>query len=125
MSQPGRQKPLILVVDDDEDVREIVSLLLSEEGFEVVTAHNGAVALEQLESGAKPNAIILDLMMPVMNGWEFWDRTQVGPHGNIPIIVLTATGLTQGAVGHARVLPKPVGPNELLAAVQTACARAA
>jgi CheY-like chemotaxis protein len=117
-------RPLVLVVDDDSDVREIVSLLLTDEGFDVVTAPNGAIALERLRAGEKPNAIILDLMMPVMSGWEFWDRTQGSPYASIPIIVLTATGLTQGAIGHARVLPKPVGPNELVAAVQTACAQA-
>lgn len=117
-------RPLVLVVDDDNDVREIVSLLLIDEGFDVVAVKNGAVALEHLRDGERPAAIILDLMMPVMSGWEFWDRTQGSAYGSIPVIVLTATGLTQGALGHARVLPKPVGPNELVAAVQTACAQA-
>ena len=114
---------VILIVDDDEDVREAVSLLLADEGFEVHGAPHGAAALEKLEQGVRPCAIILDLMMPVMNGWDFWDRHQASPSlRSIPVIILTATGLSQGSVGHARVLPKPVGAVDLLSAVHTACA---
>lgn len=108
------KRPVILVVDDDPDVCEILELMLEDEGFRVVTAHNGADALGRLEAGLVPAAIILDLMMPVMSGWEFWDRMQSSPrYARLPIIVLTASGLTQGALGAVRILGKPVGRDVL------------
>lgn len=113
---------LIMVVDDDEDVRDAVSGVLKDEGFDVVTAPNGAVALAELEDGPRPSAILLDLMMPVMSGWEFWDRQQASPHASIPIIVLTATGLTQGCLGSVRVLSKSLSTTQLVEAVESACA---
>lgn len=115
----------VLVVDDDDDVREVLTLLLEEHGYQVTTSSNGAQALEHLQSGLRPGAILLDLMMPVMSGWDFWDHVQQSPsYRNIPIIVLTATGLTHGAIGGAPVLPKPVGHTELLALVSSMCASA-
>lgn len=117
--------PLILLVDDDPDVREAVSLLLSEDGYDVVEVENGKAALDVIRRGLRPSAILLDLMMPVMSGWDFWDvHEQDLELKKIPIIVLTATGLRQGAVGAARVIGKPVGVDELKDAVATAVASA-
>ena len=113
----------ILVIDDDEDVLSTVANLLREEGYLVHAVSNAAAGLDILERGVRPSAIILDLMMPVMNGWDFWDRHQQTPaYASIPVIILTATGLRQGSVGTARVLAKPVGMNELLSAVSSAIA---
>jgi CheY-like chemotaxis protein len=116
-------RPLVMVVDDDDDVRESVSLLLSDEGYDVVTAPNGAVALNELQEGVHPSLIVLDLMMPVMSGWEFRDRqlhdADLAP---IPVIVLTAAGEPLGNLGGARVLSKAAGARVLLAAVERAVA---
>lgn len=71
--------PVLLVVDDDADIREIMKITLEAEGFVVAEAANGQAALDQLNAGLLPRVIILDLMMPVMTGWEFWDRHQATP----------------------------------------------
>lgn len=119
------KRPVILVVDDDPDVCEILELMLEEEGFRVVTAQNGADALGRLVTGLGPAAIILDLMMPVMSGWEFWDIMQSSPrYKRLPIIVLTASGLTQGALGAVRILGKPVGRDVLKDTLLDVCSAA-
>jgi CheY-like chemotaxis protein len=116
-------RPLVMVVDDDDDVRESVSLLLSDEGYDVVTAPNGAVALHELHEGVQPSLIVLDLMMPVMSGWEFRDRQLHDDQiATIPVIVLTAAGEPLGNLGGARVLSKAAGARVLLAAVERAVA---
>ena len=117
------EAPQVLIVDDDDDVREALRLLLEDEGFRVVTAPHGASALQQLESGTRPCAIVLDLMMPVMSGWDFWDAHQLSPHHDIPVVVLTATGLGPGCLGkETPVLRKPVGRDQFLETVGSLCA---
>ena len=108
---------MILVVDDDPDILEALSEILEAEGFEIRRARNGKEALERLEPDP-PKLILLDLMMPVMDGWEFAQRLRQRPHlANIPIIVLSADrnvgskALDIGAVGH---LAKPFELNDLL-----------
>jgi CheY-like chemotaxis protein len=123
MEKAHATRSQILIVDDDEDVRDVLEMLLDDNGFDVVTAANGRRALELLESGETPSLILLDLMMPVMSGWDLWDSLQQSPaYRDIPVIVLTASGLTQGCIGRALVLSKPVGPTDLLAAIHTAAA---
>lgn len=87
MTQGG----LILVVDDDEAICQFVRMVLTNEGYRVETASNGAAALE-LAAKSPPDVILLDLWMPVMDGWTFartYRRTP-GPHA--PIIALSAAG---------------------------------
>jgi CheY-like chemotaxis protein len=81
-------KPL-LVVDDEASIRDVLELILSQEGYEVATAPNGAAALSWLEQ-ATPALILLDMKMPVMDGWQFAReyRQRPGPHA--PIVVITA-----------------------------------
>jgi CheY-like chemotaxis protein len=117
---PSRQaKPLIFIVDDDWDTGEAFAEALDENGFVTVCLPNGQAGLEELERQPTPAAIILDLLMPVMDGWTFFDRVRALPHlADIPIIVITAVGPHWGyPVAH--VLPKPVGRNELVAAVRS------
>ncbi len=81
----------ILVVDDDEIIREVVNLTLSDEGYKILEASNGKIALEVIEKQTQPpDLILLDMRMPVMDGWGFADqyRQTAGPHS--PIVVLTA-----------------------------------
>jgi CheY-like chemotaxis protein len=107
----------VLVVDDDPDILEALSEILEAEGFEIRRARNGKEALERLEP-APPSLILLDLMMPVMDGWEFAQRMRQKPAvAAIPIIVLSADrnvgskAADIGAVGH---LAKPFELNDLL-----------
>ncbi|NMO18985.1 response regulator [Pyxidicoccus fallax] len=109
--------PVVLVVDDDPDILEALSEILEAEGFEIRRARNGKEALERLEP-EPPNLILLDLMMPVMDGWEFAQRMRQKPAvATIPIIVLSADrnvgskAADIGAVGH---LAKPFELNDLL-----------
>jgi CheY-like chemotaxis protein len=79
----------VLVVDDDDNIREFVSLALLGEGHRVDVATNGAVALERLQL-SNPDVILLDMRMPVMDGWQFADayRKLPGPHAYL--VVMTA-----------------------------------
>src|SRR5688572_15548749 len=78
---PGvaRDRPLILVVDDDEGVREALETVLSDEGYSVELAANGREAIVALEQGITPDLVVLDLRMPIMTGWGVWDHLQVNP----------------------------------------------
>ena len=78
----------ILVVDDDADLRECLQLMLTSMGFEVTSAANGQEALDDME-GHDPDLILLDMKMPVMDGWEFC-RALEGRDARPPIVVLTA-----------------------------------
>jgi CheY-like chemotaxis protein len=111
----------ILVVDDDPGIREFVDLALSDEGYQVVTAINGAAALEAVAQQL-PAIILLDMRMPIMDGWEFarMYRARPGPHA--PIVVVTAAReATERAAQIAAegVLPKPFRLAELLEVVET------
>lgn len=109
----------ILVIDDDENIRDCLSLWLSDEGYEVLTASNGAVALEMINR-ASPRLILLDMRMPVMDGWAFAQAYRQTPGKHVPIIVLTAA--VDASVYAAQVkadnfLPKPFDLNKLLTMV--------
>src|SRR4029079_8357095 len=85
----------VLIVEDDEDLREMMAQMLTLEGFEAVAVANGREALEYLHEAEKPDVILLDLMMPVMDGWEFRRQQQADPSlARLPVIVLSA--LDQG-----------------------------
>nr|WP_253895447.1 response regulator [Corallococcus exercitus] len=110
-----------MVVDDDPDILEALSEILEAEGFEIRRARNGKEALERLEPDP-PDLILLDLMMPVMDGWEFAQRMRQKPDfASIPIIVLSADrnvgskAKDIGAMGH---LAKPFELNDLLSMVR-------
>jgi CheY-like chemotaxis protein len=109
----------ILVVEDDESIRDLVDLVLSGAGYEVVTAPNGAVAL-QVIGGAQPDLVLLDMRMTVMDGWEFARRYRASPEPRAPIVVLTAArdAAERAAEIHANgYLGKPFGVDELLTLV--------
>jgi CheY-like chemotaxis protein len=98
---------LVLVVDDEQSLLEATRFVLENEGFGVATAKNGKEALELLRTGKLPGLVLLDLMMPVMNGWEFLDViAELPPFDKIPIVVLTAGGSTE-VPGAVEVLRKP------------------
>jgi two-component system, chemotaxis family, chemotaxis protein CheY len=110
----------ILVVDDDEGIRSFVEMALDGEGYRVSTATNGAAALE-LVSQQAPDLILLDMRMPVMDGWAFTRayRSRPGPHA--PIVVITAArdaGERAAQVNADDYLGKPFDLDELLNLVE-------
>jgi CheY-like chemotaxis protein len=115
-------KPKVLVIEDDLATREAFSLLIRVEGFQVETAPDGVAALQQLRQGERPVLILLDLMMPVMDGWQFRQEQLRDPQlADIPVVVCSAAGcLGQHAASlHALAyLEKPVDPEELLRVVR-------
>jgi DNA-binding response OmpR family regulator len=109
-------RPVVLVVDDDEAERAAVADLMRGDGFDVVQAEDGAVALALLEQGAPPGLILLDLMMPGMNGWQLLEAMErTARFADIPVIVLTAFGAAKGLPAGCRVLHKPFDGDVLLA----------
>src|SRR5262245_21719317 len=113
----------ILVVEDNNDVREMMSIALQlSGGYTVRTAADGAQALAILNAGFRPAVILADLMMPVMNGWEFTDRLARNPElASIPVVVVSAvTGAAQTVTG-VHCLAKPVDIERLLALLDQYC----
>jgi DNA-binding response OmpR family regulator len=110
----------ILVVDDDEDIRESLRMILEDEGYDVRTAADGAAAVAAMCS-ERPCFVVLDLMMPIMNGWEVagWMREQVRI-AEVPVAVVTATPEWAPA-DTACVMRKPVNLDELLAIIERHC----
>lgn len=117
------QKPCILIVEDDPDIRDITKLFLRMQGHSALTAENGREALDLLEKGERPCVILLDLMMPVMDGWAFAEAfSQNEDFNQIPIIVITAFADDANKIQNARsILKKPVGVSQLKNIVETYC----
>jgi CheY-like chemotaxis protein len=111
----------VLVVEDDEDIRAAIAEILEGEGYDVVVAANGSEALDELQHMRRPSLILLDLMMPVMNGHEFLARIRETPKWQgVPVLVLTAVS-TEAPPGARGLLRKPFIVEELLDAVQSLC----
>ncbi|HVH46973.1 MAG TPA: response regulator [Labilithrix sp.] len=108
----------VLLVDDDADIREAAAFVLEDAGYHVVSAANGKEALSALERGLRPSVIVLDLMMPVMNGWEFHDNVRHNADlASIPMVVVTGDPMaTQRAdkLEVAAYLRKPFDASALL-----------
>lgn len=116
----------VLVVDDDQAIRELVTQILETEGYRVATATNGAEALAELEAIRQvdpecPSVILLDMRMPVLDGWGV-ARELKGRGLRIPIVVMTAARDAQvwaQEIGADGYLAKPFDLDDLLAAVST------
>lgn len=108
----------ILVVDDDADVRSSLQEVLEDEGFEVTVAGDGQEALRKLDGGLAPDVILLDLMMPVMDGIQFRAKQLARPRlCSIPVVVLSAQSHVRDLHHQMRcagALRKPVRLQELL-----------
>ena len=112
----------ILVVDDDDDFREALSEVLIEAGYPVQQAENGEVALQQV-SQEQPGIVLLDLKMPVLDGWGVMERMRVDTRSApIPILILSAYGFEWEAelLGAQGYIPKSVGMDEILERVRRA-----
>jgi len=116
----------VLVVDDDLSVRTALKELFETEGYAVVLAANGRAALNQLHGGLRPRVILLDLMMPVMDGWDFRSEQLASADlKDIPVFILTAVGFSAETVraqfGDIPFVPKPPAHEGLLEMVRRVC----
>ena len=123
MTGQSQRTPAVLVVDDDYDNREMLSAALADAGYSVVTAENGERALRWLrETTALPSIILLDLMMPVMTGWEFRIEQQGDARlAQIPVVMLSARPGPQHetfAISADEFIQKPVDVDSLLVLLQ-------
>ena len=122
ISAPARS---ILVVDDNDDVRDAMVVALRVAGYEAESAENGAVALARLRNdGLRPSLILLDLMMPEMDGLEFREQQlRDAALAAIPVVIVSAFGRQTAvrALGVADYLAKPIDFSRLLEIVAQYC----
>jgi CheY-like chemotaxis protein len=111
----------ILIIEDEAATLRYMQLALEKAGYRVLLAANGRKALEVLSKEVSaPNLIILDLMMPDMNGWQFLDsQRENSVWSNIPVIICSAYLESGRAIHPAAVVKKPIQIDELLAAVKS------
>ena len=115
-------KPCILLVEDYDDTRESLSMLLELCGYRVVEARDGEEGLAELRAGLMPCLILLDLMMPVKDGWEFRIEQLANPAlRSIPTVVMSALDAREKMHGLAGTLPKPVDLDKLFGLADRYC----
>ncbi|HEX9298092.1 MAG TPA: response regulator [Polyangiaceae bacterium] len=122
VAPPARRGP-VLVVEDDADIRESVCMFLEDEGFDTVSAGHGKAALDLLRAALDrlPKLILLDLMMPVMNGWEFYELVSHDEAlASIPTIVMSAQEI-DASLGSVTMLQKPLRLEQLLSKINEVC----
>jgi CheY-like chemotaxis protein len=115
----------ILVVDDDDDTRNCVHAVLQAEGYEVLAARNGREALQLLRGGLRPSLVLLDLMMPILSGWEVLEAIDGVPDlARVPVVVFTAAGepVAREPLLNRPILRKPIDLDLLLEMVGKLCA---
>lgn len=121
--------PIILIVEDDRDIRDVLAEILAEEGYQVLVAEDGADGLRRLAEGPLPDLILLDLMMPRMDGYQFREEQRKNPAwSGIPLVLLTAGVETSDkitALGALDIVRKPVKIDFLLDLIGAAVRRAA
>jgi CheY-like chemotaxis protein len=109
----------VLIIEDDDDVRDALAQLLEDEGYGVHAAHNGREGLQIASEAAPPRVIVLDLMMPIMNGWEFLAARRNDPRlRNVPVVVVSAAGDPKRLGEVTAFLRKPIDIRRLLQVVQ-------
>ncbi|MFZ5470685.1 MAG: response regulator [Myxococcota bacterium] len=109
----------ILIVEDSEESRELLADLLTSRGYGVRTAPNGQVALEQMRQSEAPQLVLLDLTMPVMNGWQLYAAMREDPRlKEVPVVIISAADSLVVPKGCQGVIPKPIEVELLLAIVR-------
>lgn len=121
----ARTRGPVMLVDDDADLRDSLQLVLEMRGYEVFAARDGADALDQLARGPLPCVVLLDLMMPGMNGVEFRDRQLEDPRiKDLPVVLLTGAGahaVEPRVAAGSVVLRKPFDFDRLFDLLDTLC----
>jgi two-component system, chemotaxis family, chemotaxis protein CheY len=117
---PEGARHAVMIVDDDDAIREALEDVLRDEGYEVVGVSDGQQALDYLHAEKRPQAILVDLWMPVMDGWKFIEALLDDPRfSRIPLVVLTAArGQRARDLRVAEVLTKPVQLQQVLGALE-------
>jgi len=115
----------VLIVEDDPGLREALSQVLADEGYDPLSARDGLEAVNCLKKGNRPDVILLDLSMPVVNGWEFrMFQRRDSDLAQIPVVLITAGGYTREEVAWlepAAVFPKPIDLPSLLSVLRKFC----
>jgi CheY-like chemotaxis protein len=118
MTAADAEDRVVLVVDDDESIRETLQMALELDGYATAFAGNGEEALLWLRKNPAPRLILLDLMMPGMDGWQMFEHLCKDEQlARIPVVVITAFGRDLGTVGKLPILKKPFDLQELLRVV--------
>jgi CheY-like chemotaxis protein len=121
-AQPAKR---ILLIDDDFILREMVTLTLAGQGYMVATAANGEDAFQRLRNFELPNLILLDLMLPRMDGWRFRAEQKRDPElASIPVVIFSAVGDIEKNASSLEArgyLQKPVPPEKLLETIRRCC----
>src|SRR4051812_1238235 len=123
---PAAGAAKVLLVDDDFAIIDGVSDFLESEGFSVVPATNGVDALKHLRSGLRADVIVLDVMMPLMDGWDFRAEQLADPAlSGIPVVVISASGFSRETLQQQfyayDVVPKPIDLEGFLQTLKAAC----
>jgi two-component system chemotaxis response regulator CheY len=115
-------RPRVLIVDDDPDLRKLMSEVLTSEGFDTDLASNGQDALDKAHDNP-PRVIVLDMMMPVMDGWMFRAHQRYCVTlASVPVIVLSGAPRARlQNIGAAAIMPKPFDNDELVTAIRALC----
>ena len=104
----------IVIIDDDADLRHALSVMLRLDGHEVTEFSDATEAITRIEGGLAVDVILLDLMMPIMNGWEFCRYRDQSPLlKKVPVIVITARQSVEPPTGVSQILLKPFDPEVL------------
>jgi DNA-binding response OmpR family regulator len=112
----------VLVIEDEQDLREMIRDALEMSGYAVVTAEDGQDALDKISGIDNLCLVILDLLMPVMNGWDFFEKMrQRAEHASVPVVVHTSAP-SEAPVGVTRVIQKPMAFDRLVSVVREYCA---
>jgi CheY-like chemotaxis protein len=116
---PGESLKRVLIIEDDQAIRESIAEVLTDQGYAVAAAPDGLEGLREARA-QRPNLIMLDLMMPTMNGWQFREAQKQDPSlADIPVIVISAYSDVRGpALDEAARFPKPFDLVTLLLAVE-------
>lgn len=113
----------VLIADDEEDVKAVLQMFLQSRGYDVITAYDGLDAIDQVNR-EKPDLVLLDIMMPMIDGFEVCRKIKANPDTNpIPVVMLSAAGHAESVqkgldVGAVDYLVKPFEPEQLLKLIQ-------
>lgn len=126
--EPPAVPATVMLVDDDPAIRDGVGEFLREEGFAVVSASSGVDALAYLRAGLPVDVILLDVLMPVMDGWDFRAEQLADPTTrDVPVVVITASGFTRETIGRQLkaedVFAKPLELGAFLQTLKDVCRR--
>lgn len=120
---PNSERKKILLVEDEPSIREMIRCLLEVEGYQVMAAPDGREGIEILKRTRSFCLILLDIMMPKMNGWDFLDMLKSNAESaNIPVVMLSAHGEMESIVRPNAIVQKPIKLNTLLDTIKRHCA---